>query len=214
MATLLEMKTRIRLETNKDDIASGGESEAALTTAITQAIDHYANELFWFNRASGSVNTSASTATVALPSGMRLPLRVSYSQTLLRKVDLDLIEHLTDTGTPSYWAEDEGAIHLCPVPSGILALSVFGVAEIGVPGADGSSNVWTTHGYDLITARAEFLLWRDLWRNLDGVKLAAQAEGEALDRLRTETRRRTRTNLRHSSDAPWRTNYTDINLGA
>ncbi len=49
MATLAELKARIRLETSKDDIAEGGESAAALTTAIKRAIDHYAEEPFWFN---------------------------------------------------------------------------------------------------------------------------------------------------------------------
>jgi hypothetical protein len=51
VATLAELKARIRLETNKDDISSDGEAVAALTTAIERAIDHYAEEPFWFNTA-------------------------------------------------------------------------------------------------------------------------------------------------------------------
>ena len=51
MATLAELKTRIRLQTNKDDIAAGAESEAELTDAIASAIDHYSEEPFWFNTA-------------------------------------------------------------------------------------------------------------------------------------------------------------------
>ena len=38
MASLLELKTRIRLETNKDDIAAGGEAVEALNLAIARAI--------------------------------------------------------------------------------------------------------------------------------------------------------------------------------
>ncbi len=49
MATLGELKTRIRLQTNKDDIASGAESEAELADAISSAIEHYSEEPFWFN---------------------------------------------------------------------------------------------------------------------------------------------------------------------
>jgi len=59
MATLSELKTRIRLETNKDDIASDGEAVQALGDAIASAIEYYAEEQFWFN-ASG-VSTPPAT---------------------------------------------------------------------------------------------------------------------------------------------------------
>ena len=51
MATLAELKARIRLQTNKDDIAAGAESEAELTDSIASAIEHYSREPFWFNKA-------------------------------------------------------------------------------------------------------------------------------------------------------------------
>jgi hypothetical protein len=202
MATLAELKTRIRLETNKDDIAVSGEAETALTTALTQAVEYYSTELFWFNRASGSGNTSASTATIALPSGIRYPLSVSYSGETLRKTDLNQIEHRTETGLPTHWAENEGAIQLWPIPDATYALSVFGLASTTLP-ADGASNIWTSEAVDLIAARTRFLLFRDVWRDMEGVQLAASAEGEALSRLRKETRRRGITPLRSTGDEPW-----------
>jgi hypothetical protein len=202
MATLAELKTRIRLETNKDDIASGGEAETALTTALTQAVEYYSDELFWFNRASGSGNTSASTATIALPSGIRYPLAVSYSGETLRKADLDEIEYRTETGLPTRWAENEGAIQLWPIPDATYSLSVFGLASTALP-ADGASNIWTSEAVDLIAARTRFLLFRDIWRDVEGVQLAASAEGEALSRLRKETRRRGISPLRSTGDEPW-----------
>ena len=51
MATLGELKGRIRLLTNKDDIAPDGEAVQALGDAIASAIDHYAEEPFWFSTA-------------------------------------------------------------------------------------------------------------------------------------------------------------------
>lgn len=202
MATLAELKTRIRLETNKDDIAASGEAETALTTALTQAVEYYADEQFWFNRASGSGNTSAATATIALPAGIRIPLSVSYLGETLRKEHLDKFQHRTETGQPMVWAENEGAIQLWPIPDATYSLSVFGTASTTLP-ADGASNIWTSEAVDLIAARTRFLLFRDIWRDMEGVQLAASAEGEALSRLRKETRRRGITPLRSTGDEPW-----------
>ena len=55
-----------------------------------------------------------------------------------------------------------------------------------------SSNQWTNEGSDLIAARARMLLCRDSLRDVDGYRLAAEAEAEALAKLRRETRRRGR----------------------
>lgn len=218
MATLLEMKTRIRLETNKDDIASGGEAETALTTAITQAIEYYSAEPFWFNHYGATTTATASTTAtvdyVAIPATIRIPQKVSYLTVDLEKVDLASIEALTDAGQPSRWAPSGDNIALWPVPDAVYALTVYGISKVAIPASDGASNIWTTEALDLICARARFLLYRDIWFDKERMLAAAQAEGEALSRLQIETRRRTRTNLRHSADAPWRTNYTDINLGA
>ena len=74
-------------------------------------------------------------------------------------------------------------------PAVKLDVRFGGIAELGVP-AD--SNEWTGAGYDLIAARVRMLLCRDVLRDLDGVRLAAAAEEEALGRLRRETRRRGR----------------------
>ncbi len=203
MATLLELKTRIRLETNKDDIASDGEAETALITAITQAIEYYSAERFWFNRASGTANTSASTAAIALPAGIRYPRAVSYLSTLLRRADLGEIEYRSETGPPSRWAENEGAIQLWPIPDATYTLAVYGLAATGIPASDGAANIWTVEALDLICARAKFLLYRDVWRDMDAVHLAASAEGEALSSLPNDPRRRGIAPLRSSGDEPW-----------
>jgi hypothetical protein len=203
MASLLELKTRIRLETNKDDIASGGEAEAALTTAISQAIEYHSAEQFWFNRAAGNATTTAATATIALPAGIRYPQAVSNLTELLRRADLSEIEYRTETGLPSRWAENEGAIQLWPVPDAAYTLAVYGLASTGIPASDGATNIWTSEALDLVCARAKFLLYRDIWRDMEAVQLAASAEGEALSRLRNETRRRGIAPLRSIGDEPW-----------
>lgn len=214
MATLAELKTRIRLETNKDDIAASAEAVEALNLAIERAIEYYSDEAFWFNRDSGTASTTSGTDYVTVPYAVRVPDVVSYDGTPLQKVSLQQIEHLTDSGQPSHWAENGGTIQLWPIPDATYSLSVHGIAQIDAPEADGDETAWTNEAYDLIAARVRFLLCRDIWRDMEGVQLAASAEGEALDRLRNETRRRGRTPLRSRGEEPWSSRSSfNINRG-
>lgn len=192
MATIAQLYTRIILDTNRDDMGSGGELEQAKIDAVADAIATYASELFWFNRKTGTASTVASTATVALPSGMRIPLVVSYNQSPLRQVGLEDIEHLTSTGTPTAWAENEGVIQLSPIPDAVYSLKVTGIAELGVPA---STNEWTTEAYKLILNEAKLTLYAGPLRDPEGAKLAMVMRDDALSALRRETRRRGRMGL-------------------
>ena len=192
MATLTQLYTRIILDTNRDDMGSGGELEQAKIDAVAAAIDLHASEEFWFNRASGSVNTVAATATISLPSGMLLAKRITYNGSPLAKVQLHEIQGLTETGQPTKWAEDDGAVRLWPIPDAVYALSLFGTADLGVPA---SSNEWTTEAYELIVNEAKVILCRGPLRDPEGLSLAKDGRQEALDALRRETRRRGRTQL-------------------
>jgi hypothetical protein len=78
MATLTQLYTRIILDTNRDDMASGGELEQAKIDAVADAVEFHSDEQFWFNRASGSGNTTAADATLAMPTGVRVPSVVAY----------------------------------------------------------------------------------------------------------------------------------------
>ena len=193
MSTLAELKTRIITKLNRDDMGSGGDLETILADAISESIDFYANEQFWFNRKSGTANTVGAVATVALPTGMRIPHTVSYLQQALTKVDLSEIEYLTDTGIPTRWAENGGAIQLWPIPDGVYALSVQGIADLGVPV---TTNAWTTEAAALIGAATRINLYRDVLRDDGGEAAATRAEARALAYLRAETRRRRERPLR------------------
>lgn len=200
MATLTELKARIAAEMDRGDIGSGGESEDRLDEALASAIESHSDEQFWFNRANGSGNTTASTATISLPSDVRVPSVVAYSGQALQQVPLSSIEHLTDTGIPSKWAENEDAIQLWPIPDGVYSISVYGLADTGVPDEGSSSNIWTTEAADLIVATTKKRLWRSVYRDVEGALLAQGEEEEALTRLRRESRRRGRANL--TTDLP------------
>jgi hypothetical protein len=203
MASLLDLKTRIRLETNKDDIASGGEAEAALDRAISRAIEYYQDERFWFNVGSETAVTVASTATVARPAvrvADKVTISNSGSVSSLTKGALgDFIEN-SSTGVPSSYAEYGDSLYLYPIPNGAYTLTLYGVRDIAAPTLDAESTVWTNEAYDLIAAHARFILYRDIWRDQEGAVLAKGAIEEALGKLRRETRRRNAGGLR--SDLP------------
>jgi hypothetical protein len=203
MATTAQLKTRVILQTSRDDMGSGGILEQALTDALAQAVEDWADTQFWFNRASGTGNTTANVATITMPSGIRVPAVVAYgtaySGRKLERVDLETIETSTVTGQPTQWAENEGTIQLWPIPNGVYAIYVYGNDSAGVP-ASGSSNIWTTEAYDLIVATTCKRLYRDYFRDIEGATLAQAAEGEALAKLQRETRRRGRFGLK--SDLP------------
>lgn len=207
MTAIADFKAAVILKLDRDDMGSGGALEQALTDAITAAIEFHADELFWFNRTSGTKATVASTATIALPTGMRAARAISYDQTPLTKVNLEDIEYLTETGTPEKWAENDGAIQLSPVPAAVYTLTLYGIADLGFPA---STNEWIVEGKALIDARTRLILYRDYLRDVEGAALAAGAEQDALTKLRRETRRRGVTGL--VSDLPVPTGYNVLTV--
>ena len=96
MATLKQLYTRIILDIDRDDMGTGQALDQAKIDAVADAIAQYKMEAFWFNRASGSGNTSADDATLAMPSGVFVPNVVAYDGEALVRVPLHEIEHRTD----------------------------------------------------------------------------------------------------------------------
>ena len=194
MATLAEAYARLILDLDRDDMGSGGALEQAKIDAVADAINHFKAEQFWFNRASGSGDTIAADATLALPSGVYVPHLVSYDGAALLRVPLADIEHRTETGVPTHWAENEETIQLWPIPDGAYTIFVHGTADIDAP-ASASSNIWTVEAEDLILAEAKVILCRGPLRDPDGLALAKDAREEALSAIRRESRRRSASPL-------------------
>lgn len=207
MTAIADFRTAVILQMNRDDMGASGELETALTDAITAAIEYHADEMFWFNRISGTKATVANTATIALPTGMRSALTISYQQNYLAKGRLAEFQYLTATGQPTAWAENDGAIQLSPIPNAVYSLSLYGLADLGYPA---STNEWIVEGKALIAARTRLILFRDYLRDSEGAALATLAEEEALTKLRRETRKRGVTGL--VSDLSAQGTY-NINLG-
>lgn len=199
MATLAATKTKIILQIDRDDMGTSAALEQALVDAIERSIEFYADERFWFNQTSAPESTSADDATLAIDSTLRTVERVSYDGELLTKVSLEDIQHRTETGLPTHWAENDGAIHLWPIPDATYVLTQYGLAELGAP-SSAASNAWTTDALDLICASARKYLCRGYLRDPEGAALAASEEMEVLAKLRRESRKKAQTPLR--TDVP------------
>lgn len=202
MATLDQLKTRIILEIDRDDLGAGGEAEQALIDAYTDAIEFYSDQTFWFNRVSGSANSIAGLATLSLPLGLRLADSIACNGEVLRKVALAELQDRSGTGAPSNWAENGSTVQLSPIPDAIYPITFHGLSSTGVPATGSDSNFWTTEAYKLIVARSKATLFR-LFKEYDAMQAAQAEEAEALSRLLSETRRRAATPLRAAGDEPW-----------
>lgn len=197
MATYADLKTRIADELTRDDMGSGGEAESALIRAINTAVEQTQSEEFWFNHASATASTTASSEIVALPSGVRIPATVTdqYGCDLIR-VPLDSIESRIETGRPSRWAQNGDTIQLWPIPDAAYTLSVTGTADVAAPVLDADDNIWTNEAADLIAARAKAILCRFPLRDPEGLAMARDEERDALTSLRAETKRKRKHPLR------------------
>ena len=204
MASLSELKARIIAETNRADLGAGEELEDMLALCIARAIEHHSDEQFWFNRESATAATAAGKAFVPTPYAVRIAHAVAGDHGPLRRVPIERIEQRgACAGAPREWAAKGDLIALWPVPDVSYALTIHGVAQIDAPESASDCNAWTNEAADLIAARARFLLYRDIFRDVEGTQLAAQAEGEALSKLRRETRRRGAAPLQSTGDEPW-----------
>lgn len=198
MATYGDLKTRIIAETNRDDLVD--DYAVNLAQAIVEAIDHYATKRFWFNEVRTTAAMTIGNEYVAVPTGLRgidmvwASIGPGYE---VQKTDLDNIEslaHVGGNGQPSRWAyyapSGAASLRFWPTPNSAYSLILIGTKDETTLSAPGDSNAWTLYAYDLIAARAKMLLCRDLFRDQVKAQTAAEAETDALTRLRGETNRR------------------------
>lgn len=196
MATLGEIKTRIIAETQRDDLS--GDLATQLLIHIQGACEHYSDEKFWFNSIIASAVTVAGTATVNVPATMRRVDRVTIPAYYTELIETTLVDMHYDTvqSIPRGYAYYNDALKLYPIPDAVYTLELTGLAQVDAPSADGDTSIWTEEAQDLIVARAKMTLYRDQFRDPEGVQLAAGAAVDAMNKLKRETARRLETRLR------------------
>lgn len=193
MATLGELKARIAEEIDRSDMT------AKIASVVNRSIEFYADERFWFNEDIGTATTTADDEYVTPPTGLRREdsvfITVGGFKYPLEKRDRSYLQYWQSTqsikGQPVEYAYESQQWRLFPTPNQAYTLTVLGLFDIAAPASDGESNAWTTHGEDLIAARARMLIARDMTYDGEMLASAVVAEKEAKDRLYDETSKRT-----------------------
>lgn len=196
MATLGDLKTRIKTEMVRTDLDD--ELASTLDLHIQRACEFFADERFWFNAYIGSLTTVPGSRTVDVPVSIRRVDRVSIPSLLVevREVLLTEFPDFIASSIPQVYAYDNDALIMYPTPDQAYSLRLVGTKQIDAPVNDSDSNEWTNEAQDLIVARAKMTLYRDQFRDLEGVEIAKAATQEELTRLKRETARRLEIPLR------------------
>lgn len=196
MATLGDLKTRIKTEMVRTDLDD--ELASTLALHIQRACEFFADERFWFNAYIGSLSTIPGSRTVDVPVSIRRVDRVSIPSLLVevREVLLTEFPDFIASSIPQVYAYDNDALIMYPTPDQAYSLRLVGTKQIDAPVNDSDSNEWTNEAQDLIVARAKMTLYRDQFRDLEGVEIAKSATQEELTRLKRETARRLEIPLR------------------
>lgn len=191
MTTLGVLKSRIA-----DDIARS-DLTTQIATAISNAVRHYERERFWFNEATASLVTAASTQTVALPSdfmaadNVRVTVNGSTYDLIQRtKAYIDALTTTpTHVGQPSDWTIFANLLWLWPIPDAIYTLPMpYQKALAALSDAD-STNAWTVEAEDLIRNRAESEIYSAVIRDQEMASLTRGWEMDALNNLKAHTGR-------------------------
>lgn len=204
MATYATLKTRIIAETHRSDLSST--FATVLDQHVADAVAEFAHERFYFNTVRATANTVASTATVALPAGVRIADRVFYSGEL-RKVDLTDIPEEQEGGVPTAWADYASGIWLDPIPDAIYALTLVGILNVAAPTLDADDNIWTNQAAKLICKQTQATLFRDVFRDTEQAAIEFAAAQMELKRLKRESGRRAKAPLRFDSALYTRLSY-------
>jgi len=191
VGTLGELKARIADETKRPSLTS------QIAKAITDAIEFYAVQRFWFNEAlDTSITTVADDPDYTIPTNFR---RLILAEITVSGQRSDLCE---DMGWEEYRAITRSAnsssqptdiiffganLYLYPTPAGAYPLSLSYCSALDPFAVDTASNAWTTEAEPLIRARAKWDVLFHVVRDYAEAEQCAAAEREWLGRLQTRT---------------------------
>lgn len=198
MATLGTMKTRIADEIARADLTS------QIALAIASAVQFYETRRFWFLETEGTFNTisgtdayTTSTATFisTLIDDDSVTATISGDRTPMVKLPFSAMQPLrlnTDPeGPPKFFSFYRQRMYLHPVPDAAYTITVYYLTTLGVPGADGSSNAWTTEAEELIRLHAKVDLFENVIRDFAEADRMRAREADVLRRLDALSNRRT-----------------------
>lgn len=202
MATLGTMKTRIADELARADLTS------QIALAIVSAISFYETRRFWFLETEATFNTTSGTdaytsATATFISTLidddSMTVTVSGDKQSLQKIPFGQMQEMrintTAAGAPRFFSFYRQRLYLAPVPDATYAIIVFYLGALGVPGADGSSNAWTTEAEELIRLHAKVDLFENVIRDFAEADRLRLREADVLAKLTALSNRRTASGM-------------------
>lgn len=204
-STLADLQNRIVTETNRDDLLDVLANQ--LNQSISDAIDKYSNERFWFNEQRVLTSLASGAQYTPLPSGYQdiddIWITVGGVNFWLRKKTNDYLEYLyaiPQIGQPIYWAPYQGQVRVWPTPNttypmiwltvSLVTPALTYPATVPDPSNPVQSNNWTVDGQRLITAQAKQFLYRDVFKDPDNATAAQLAIDDAYAELKGLSNRR------------------------
>jgi hypothetical protein len=187
------LKTRLLAEIKRPTMTSEASSH------LLRAIEYYANRRTWKNEGTNTITTTASTATKAVPTGLRHVDRVAvvvggYDYELdkiTREVMADRQGADTGAGQPVEYSWEDTVLKFWPIPDAAYTVNVTGLYDDTALSDDADSSSWTDIGANLIIARAKYTICRDVTLDTEMMALAQMAERSERSRLFGETNART-----------------------
>ena len=119
----------------------------------------------------------------------------------IKQGEWEMLEFFYSTlskGQPSWWAYRNGYLRIYPLASQLYPIRIFGQFRAIPLVNDTDSNIWTDQGRNLIRYTVLKRLFSYPIRDAQQVANAEQAGERALDYLRRETDRRTRSGRMHA----------------
>lgn len=204
MGTLLDLKTRIITETNRDDL--GDDLASTLSGIIAKSIDQYAAERWWFNELRTTSACTNGNQYATLPTGFRVLDKlflvvgnVNYTLRPRQNLEIEALYTTPISGQPTDYSVIGSQVRFWPTPNSAYPLIWELIADV-TPALDyaddTSANAWTNQGQDLICSEAKMRLYRDVLsaQTTDPrYQLALQQREQAYSRLKGETTRRLST---------------------
>ena len=196
MATLSQLVNEVSDDLARTDLT------AQCSDAVVMAIRHYDHKRWWFNEASATFTTTASTTTYALPSDFRA---VDYVEARLtgdevqevQPLDLPAIKKMLEgtsvTGYPEAYAIRDEKMWLAYTPNDAYTVRLYYLRSLSELTA-GASNAWTTDCKDLIRAHASRTVATRTLHDGELASFMSVIEQTELTRLLAENDKRVATN--------------------
>lgn len=193
MATYAELLALIEDDMDRNDIST------QISDAINRSISYYSSECFYFQETSSTFSVSSGTyiyTTATIPSDIR---EINKLQITIGSYDYDIrprsIDYILDTdpsnydGDPTDFAFYNQSIYFSPTPNATRTVTIYYDKEYADLSATSDTNDFTTIpiATDMIRARTEWMLYKQLLGDNESAQLSKELELDAYNQLLKQT---------------------------